>query len=281
MSLPFTKLHGAGNDFVLLDGRGELPPELGALARALGDRHTGVGFDQLLVVRDGSTHRYCMEIWNADGSRAEMCGNGIRCFAKWLFDRREITTGPITIETLGGPRWVDVDGYRDDGFKVAVGMGRPSFDPAALPMSPGPDSSSSARLVANGCAVDVVGVSVGNPHAVAFVDDVNEFPLESVGPTIERHPLFPQRVNFEIAQVTGPDALRVRVWERGAGLTLACGTGAAATAAVAIAEEKVVSGQVELDMPGGRLWVTWPGKGSEAVLHGPAATVFSGVWPGG
>ncbi len=279
VSLPFTKMHGAGNDFVLLDGRENMPADLSGLAGALADRHFGVGCDQVLVVRTGAAARFAMEIWNSDGSRAEMCGNGIRCLAKWLFDGGELGAGREPIETLGGARWVEVGGYSHGVFEVAVGMGVPSFDPASLPMRPGAVAPNEARLTPDGLALDIVGVSMGNPHAVAFVDDVDAFPLHAIGPMVESDGVFPDRVNFEVVQVTGPASLRVRVWERGAGLTLACGTGAAAAAAAGVAAGKVQAGHVELDMPGGRLAVSWDGPGTESVLHGPAVTVFSGQWP--
>ena len=278
MSLTFTKMHGAGNDFVLLDGRGTLPVAIESLATALADRRFGVGCDQVLVVRDGQEARFAMDIWNADGSRAEMCGNGIRCFAKWLYERGELGSRREVIETLGGPRWVEV-AEADGELRVTVGMGVPSFDPASLPMTPGTQVPNAATLQVNGHVIDVTGVSVGNPHVVAFIDDVDAFPLAAVGPLVERHPWFPQRTNFEVVSITAQRELRVRVWERGAGLTLACGSGATAVTAAAIAAGRVAPGEVALDMPGGRLQVTWGGGESELTLRGPATTVFAGEWP--
>ena len=278
MSLTFTKMHGAGNDFVLLDGRGTLPVAIESLATALADRRFGVGCDQILVVRDGQEARFAMDIWNADGSRAEMCGNGIRCFAKWLYERGELGSRREVIETLGGPRWVEV-AEADGELRVTVGMGVPSFDPASLPMTPGTQVPNAATLQVNGHVIDVTGVSVGNPHVVAFIDDVDAFPLATVGPLVERHPWFPQRTNFEVVSITAQRELRVRVWERGAGLTLACGSGATAVTAAAIAAGRVAPGEVALDMPGGRLQVTWGGGESELTLRGPATTVFAGEWP--
>ncbi len=278
MSLTFTKMHGAGNDFVLLDGRGTLPVAIESLATALADRRFGVGCDQVLVVRDGQEARFAMDIWNADGSRAEMCGNGIRCFAKWLYERGELGSRREVIETLGGPRWVEV-AEADGELRVTVGMGVPSFDPASLPMTPGTQVPNAATLQVNGHVIDVTGVSVGNPHVVAFIDDVDAFPLATVGPLVERHPWFPQRTNFEVVSITAQRELRVRVWERGAGLTLACGSGATAVTAAAIAAGRVAPGEVALDMPGGRLQVTWGGGESELTLRGPATTVFAGEWP--
>ena len=278
MTLPFTKMHGAGNDFVLLDGRADLPSDLGDVARAIGDRHMGVGFDQLLVVRDGQSHPYHMEIWNSDGSLAEMCGNGIRCFAKWLYDQGELSTGPVTVQTAGGPRPIQVGGYVNGSFQAAVGMGVPDFDPANIPMhTNGPGSRTT--LNPNGMQLTVTGVSMGNPHAVSFQDSVDEFPLEHIGPLVEHDPAFPERVNFEIVQVLAPGHLSVRVWERGAGITLACGTGASAAVAAAVLEGRIDPGTVDLDMPGGRLRVDWNGPGHELILRGPAATVFEGAWP--
>ena len=278
MSLTFTKMHGAGNDFVLLDGRGTLPVAIESLATALADRRFGVGCDQVLVVRDGQEARFAMDIWNADGSRAEMCGNGIRCFAKWLYERGELDGQREIIETLGGPRWVEV-AEADGELRVTVGMGMPSFDPASLPMTPGTQVPNAATLQVDGHVIDVTGVSVGNPHVVAFIDDVDAFPLATVGPLVERHPWFPQRTNFEVVSITAQRELRVRVWERGAGLTLACGSGATAVTAAAIAAGRVAPGEVALDMPGGRLQVTWGGGESELTLRGPATTVFAGEWP--
>ena len=278
MTLPFTKMHGAGNDFVLLDGRRDLPADLGDVARAIGNRHVGVGFDQLLVVRDGASHPYHMEIWNSDGSLAQMCGNGIRCFAKWLYDQGELTSGEVSVETAGGPRRLDVAGYVNGAFQAAVGMGVPDFDPANIPMhTEGPGSRTT--LNPNGMHLTVTGVSMGNPHAVSFQDSVEDFPLERIGPLVEHDPAFPERVNFEIVQVLAPGRLKVRVWERGAGITLACGTGASASVAVAVLEGRIDPGPVDLDMPGGRLRVVWDGSGHELILRGPAATVFEGAWP--
>ena len=278
MSLHFTKMHGAGNDFVLLDGRKNVPAELGDVARAIGDRHMGVGFDQLLVVRDSESHPYHMEIWNSDGSLAEMCGNGIRCFAKWLFDHGELSSGLVTVETAGGPRRIEISGYVNGSFEAAVGMGIPDFEPSNIPMvATGPGSH--AILRPDGLTLPVTGVSMGNPHAVCFQDSVDDFPLQQVGPLVEHDPTFPERVNFEVVQVKGPRHLRARVWERGAGITLACGTGASAAVAAAVLEGRIDAGAVELDMPGGRLRVVWDGPGHELILRGPAATVFEGVWP--
>jgi diaminopimelate epimerase len=278
MSHSFTKMHGAGNDFVLLDGRNHLPANVGPLARAMANRQTGVGFDQLLVVRNGATTSYAMEIWNSDGSRAEMCGNGIRCFAKWLFDQGEVSAGPLEVETLGGVRQLQVSGYRNTEFEASVGMGVPDFDPTHIPLD-SDDHTNRVTLYPGGIRLDLTGVSMGNPHAVAFRDDLDRFPLSKIGPLVEFDPAFPERINFEIVHVVGPRNLEARVWERGTGITMACGTGAAAAVAVAIHEGRIDPGSVDLDMPGGTLRVTWSGANEELILRGPAVTVFNGIWP--
>ena len=278
MNIPFTKMHGAGNDFALLDGRNALVDDLGALARSMGDRHLGVGFDQLLVVRNGSAHPFKMEIWNADGSRAEMCGNGIRCFAKWLFDEQDISVGVMNVETEAGVRRLNVSGYENGSFYASVGMGVPDFEPSHIPMN-ADRARTPTTINVEGHEVTVTGVSMGNPHAVSFQSDIDAFPLSEIGPLVEGHPLFPERVNFEIVHVKKENGhLAARVWERGAGLTLACGTGAAASAAVAIQAGKTPPGDVLVDMPGGSLHVTWWGDGNELILRGPAVTVFDSVW---
>ena len=278
MSRSFTKMHGAGNDFVLLDGRSHLPTNVGPLAQAMANRRTGVGFDQLLVVRHGDTTPYAMEIWNADGSQAEMCGNGIRCFAKWLFDQGEVSTGPLEVETRGGIRQLQISGYRNAEFEASVGMGVPDFDPAHIPMNSN-DRTNRVTLHPAGIRLDLTGVSMGNPHAVAFRDDLDQFPLSEIGPLVEFDPAFPERVNFEIVRVLDPRHLEARVWERGTGITMACGTGAAAAIAVAIHQGRIDPGSVDLDMPGGTLGVTWLGDNDELILRGPATTVFNGTWP--
>jgi len=271
-------MHGAGNDFVLLDGRNHLPANVGPLAQAMANRRTGIGFDQLLVVRNGEATSYAMEIWNADGSRAEMCGNGIRCFAKWLFDQGEVSAGPLEVETLGGVRKLQVSGYQNTEFEASVGMGVPDFDPTHIPMD-SDDHTNQVTLYPDDVRLDLTGVSMGNPHAVAFRDDLDQFPLSKIGPLVEFDPVFPERINFEIVHVVDPQRLEARVWERGAGITMACGTGAAAVVAVAMHEGRIDPGSVALEMPGGTLGVTWSGANEELILRGPAVTVFNGIWP--
>ncbi|HTY19228.1 MAG TPA: diaminopimelate epimerase [Myxococcota bacterium] len=271
--LEFTKMHGAGNDFVVLDGlRGVLPPIEG-LARRLADRHFGVGADQILVLRPSRVADVRMEIYDADGSQVEMCGNGIRAVFKYLRDRGLTDKQELAVETLGGvvrPSWAGAD-------RVRVEMGRPIFAPAKIPtrLGTGDGPVVDAPLEVGGATWRVTAVSMGNPHAVLFVDDVDEAPVTSLGPRIEHHPAFPNRVNVEFIQVVGRDRLRQRTWERGTGETLACGSGACA-AAVASILRGVADRELSVELRGGALQIAWPAADAGVTMTGPAAEVFSG-----
>jgi len=280
-TLEFTKMHGAGNDFVVLDGlAGELPP-LEPLAAQLCDRHLGIGADQLLVVRPSRAADFRMEIFNADGSQVEMCANGIRCFFKYLRDRGHTAADEIGVETLSGvvrPRWAG------EG-RVRVDMGRPVLEPAKIPTTLGPADGPvlDAPLDVDGEAVSVSCVSMGNPHAVVFVDDVDAAPVEELGPRVEHSPAFPNRVNVEFVEVVDRARVRQRTWERGTGETLACGSGACATAVASILLGHVDEA-VTVELRGGELEIQWAGRsepaGSESVwMTGPTATVFTGEIP--
>ncbi len=301
-TLPFAKFQGAGNDFVIVDGRrraavgGREGLDWGGLARRLCDRHFGVGADGLLVASDpqasGAAQR--MRMFNPDGSEAEMCGNGLRCFVRWLVDRHEVPAARLAVETGAGVLPVEVGA---DGW-VAAGMGRPALRPGEIPLSTEaaagqPPAGPVLRLPLElpdlpGVQYEATCVSMGNPHAVVFVPDTAAVPLERHGPLLERHAAFPARTNVEFCQVLGSDRLRVRVWERGAGITLACGTGACA-AVVAARLRGYVGGRVAVELPGGELevtWAGWPGAGRPAAdeapapvtLRGPAVRVFDGEW---
>ncbi len=263
--LAFMKMHGAGNDFVVIDSRGRGADASGvttvALARTLGDRNRGVGFDQLAEIRDATDADIALDFWNSDGSRAGACGNATRCVADHVMrgtgkDRVRIRTerGLLQAERLA------------DG-RVNVNMGPPQLDWAAVPLSHAVDPT---HLPLPG---DPAAVGMGNPHCVFFVPDAEAVDLPVVGPALEHDPLFPQRTNVEFAALTAPDHLRMRVWERGAGITLACGSGACATA-VAAHLRGLTGRQVRLDMDGGQLQVDWRDDG--VWLTGPVALVFDG-----
>jgi len=272
-SLEFTKMHGAGNDFVVLDGvNRELPP-IEPLARLLCDRHFGIGADQLLVVRPSRAADFRMEIFNADGSQVEMCANGIRAFYKYVRDRGLTGQDEIGVETLSGvvrPRWAGVD-------RVLVDMGRPLLEPAKIPTTLGAGDGPvlDAPLEVDGETLRVSCVSMGNPHAVLFVGDPDTAPLERLGPRIEHHPAFPNRVNVEFVAAVDRGRIRQRTWERGTGETLACGSGACAVAVVSMLRE-LVDRRVTVELRGGELEIAWEGEAASVFMTGPAAEVFSG-----
>jgi diaminopimelate epimerase len=274
--LDFTKMHGAGNDFVVLDGlTRELPP-LEPIAARLCDRHFGIGADQLLVVRASRAADFRMEIYNADGSQVEMCANGIRCFYKYLRDRGLTRADEIAVETLSGvvrPRWLGKD-------RVRVDMGRPVFEPAKIPttLAAGDGPVLDVPLEVGGRTLRVSSVSMGNPHAVIEVEDPDAVPVSELGPRIERHPAFPNRVNVEFVAPAGRGRLRQRTWERGTGETLACGSGACAAAVVSMLRGRV-DRVVLVELRGGALEIEWPGQDAHVFMTGPAAEVFSGSFP--
>lgn len=272
MKIQFTKMHGLGNDFVVLDAvRQRFVPDA-AQVRFLADRHFGVGCDQLLIVEkpQGSDADFRYRIFNADGGEVEQCGNGARCFARFVKDRGLSDKSEIHVETAGGliaPR------LEDDG-QVTVDMGVPRFAPTDIPFIGDADASSHQLEIA-GRFVDIGAVSMGNPHAVQVVEDVDAAPVATDGPRIESHPRFPRRVNAGFMQVVDRHAIRLRVYERGAGETLACGTGACAAAVTGI-RQGLLDSPVEVRMRGGRLVVAWDGPGTPVRMTGPAVTVFDG-----
>ena len=270
----FTKMHGAGNDFVVLDGVRDALPPIEPLAARLCDRHLGIGADQLLVVRPGANADFRMEIWNADGSQVEMCANGIRAFYKYLRDHGHTDRAEISVETLSGvvrPRWAGSD-------RVIVDMGRPILAPAKIPTTLGAGDGPvlDVPLAVEGGTLSVSSVSMGNPHAVIYVDDPDTAPVERWGRVIEHHSAFPNRVNVEFVRVLGRDRIAQRTWERGTGDTLACGSGACAVAVVSMLRG-VVDRRVSIELRGGVLEIAWPADDAHVEMTGPAAEVFTGV----
>ncbi|MFO7646974.1 MULTISPECIES: diaminopimelate epimerase [Halomonas] len=272
MLLHFTKMHGLGNDFMMVDlitQRARLEAEQ---VRQLADRRFGIGFDQLLVVeppRDPDMDfRY--RIYNADGSEVENCGNGARCFARFVRDQRLTHKHEIHVETAGGPLVLRVE---DDG-RVRVDMGEPRFAPADLPFEADEDRPLHV-LEVDGEPVEVAVASLGNPHAVLRVDDVDSAPVARLGPAIEAHPRFPRRVNVGFMQVVSAHEIRLRVFERGSGETLACGTGACAAVACGI-RQGLLESPVTVHLPGGELTIEWAGPGAPLAMTGPATRVFDG-----
>jgi len=278
--LEFTKMHGAGNDFVVLDALARELPPLENLAARIADRHLGVGCDQILVIRPSEAADFRMDIYDADGSRVEMCGNGVRAVLKYLRDRGHTHADEISIETLGGvvrPRWM---GRHGDVDSVRVDMGRPVLAPAKIPtrLGSGDGPVLDAPLEVDGGHFAVSCVSMGNPHAVLYVDDPKTAPVLELGPRIERHPAFPNRTNVEFVTVEGRDRIRQRTFERGTGETLACGSGACAVAVVSMLHG-VVDREVVVELRGGALHIEWADDDAPVFMTGPAAEVFTGRFP--
>jgi len=272
MKLRFTKMHGLGNDFVVIDAT-RAPVELTpARVRAIADRYFGVGCDQLLVVEPASRPEvdFRYRIFNADGGEVEQCGNGARCFVRFVHDKRLTERREIRVETKSGliaPR------LREDGL-VTVDMGVPELAPAKIPFVSDSDAVVQP-LEVDGRIVAITAVSMGNPHAVQVVADVEAAPVAAQGAAIERHPRFPARVNAGFMEVADPHRIRLRVFERGAGETLACGTGACA-AVVAGILRGLLESPVRVDTRGGELEIAWDGPGAPVMMTGPAVTVFEG-----
>jgi diaminopimelate epimerase len=274
MRIEFLKMQGLGNDFLVFDApaiAADTPLDSDKL-RALADRHTGVGFDQALMLeppRDSGS-RVFYRIFNSDGTEVEQCGNGARCIAALLYARAPELGRNLAMGSPGGMVHARV---RDDGM-VSVDMGIPNFDPRSLPMLAATEAPSYSLRV-DAADVDIGAVSMGNPHAVLQVSDVKTAPVGLFGPSIEHHAFFPKRTNVGFMQIVARDHIRLRVFERGAGETLACGTGACAAVAVG-RRQGLLDENVRVDLPGGTAMVSWPGRGERLWLTGPATTVFTG-----
>ncbi len=279
--MKFTKMEGAGNDYIYVDAR-SLRLDWPELSRRISDRHFGVGGDGLILIENSGIADLKMSMFNADGSQGEMCGNGIRCFTKYAIEREIVhpSNNGLTVETLAGVRTV-VPTYDGGAIKGArVSMGPPILEPADIPVALEVDAAPPVLdhpFDIDGTDLPLSFVSMGNPHAVTFIEQpVAEFPLHELGPRVEHHPIFPRRVNFEIVNVGGPGKLTARVWERGSGETMACGTGACAIA-VAARLAGHCGDVVDITLPGGILRIEWDGQG-EVFLEGPAVEVFNGEW---
>jgi diaminopimelate epimerase len=273
MRLEFTKMHGTGNDFVVIDAinqRVELSPER---VRFLADRRYGIGCDQLLLVEaaSGTAADFRYRIFNADGGEVGQCGNGARCFMRFVHDRGLTEQREIDVQTLRGRLHLVLE---DDG-QVTVNMGEPHLDPADIPFEAPTCAPSYTLAVAGEEPLEIGVVSLGNPHAVTLVADIDAAPVQRLGPKIERHPRFPQRVNAGFMQIIDFETIRLRVYERGSGETLACGSGACAAVVIGRLWDQLAS-RVKVSLKGGDLVVSWAGKGSPVYLTGPATQVFQG-----
>jgi diaminopimelate epimerase len=280
----FSKMHGLGNDYVVIDCVSQQisvsEQSLPRLAREMSDRHFGIGSDGILLVLPSKVAHFRMRIFNPDGSEAEMCGNGVRIFARYVYDHRLTTRRELEIETLAGIIRPKLQLRAGKVSAVTVDMGAPRLERKEIPMKGKGGRPLRERLRVLGERFEATCVSMGNPHCVIFVDDVNKFPVERFGPVIEHHDLFPRRTNVEFVQVLGPAELRMRVWERGAGETLACGTGAAASLVAAHLTGRT-GRKVTIHLRGGDLKVWWNPDDDHVFITGPAEEVFTGEWPRG
>lgn len=282
--MKFTKMHGCGNDYVYVDCTKEVIPDIAATAVRVSDRHFGIGSDGLILIKSSEVADFEMDMYNADGSRGKMCGNGIRCVAKYVYDHGLTNKTEITVDTQAGIKTLQLTVCDGKVSKVRVDMGEPVLIPQEIPVKASvlglADDRREAIIaqpftVANS-SYDITCVSMGNPHCITFIDeDVRSFPLEAIGSLFEKHELFPEGVNTEFVNIIDKEHLRMRVWERGSGETLACGTGACAVA-VASYLNGVTGRKVDVELMGGHLEIVYDAATNHVFMTGPATEVFSG-----
>ena len=271
----FTKMEGLGNDYVYVNCLAEQVENPASLAQMVSDRHFGIGSDGLILIRPSSVADFFMEMFNADGSRSEMCGNGIRCVGKYVYDHGLTDKTRVDVNTLAGIKHLEL--HIEDGVvaTVTVDMGEPVLEAGLIPVVVEQSPVVAQPIEVCGQTFEMTCVSMGNPHAVVFVDDVEGFPVEEIGRPFEFHPAFPRRVNAEFVQVISPTEVAMRVWERGTGETLACGTGACATTVACILNGRTED-EITLHLLGGDLKVRWDREQNRVFMTGPATTVFDG-----
>ena len=272
--MKFTKMQGIGNDYIYFNCFEEAIENPAELSRRLSDRRFGIGGDGICLIKPSDRADAFMDLYNADGSRAMMCGNGIRCVGKYVYERGICRRDVLKIDTLSGVKTLYLTVENGTVTAVKVNMGEPILEPAKIPTTL--SSNLKQKIQANNTEYEVTAVSMGNPHSVIFTDEVDTLDLEKIGPALENHPVFPERVNTEFVQVLGPHEVRMRVWERGSGETWACGTGACATVVAC-----VLNGKTERDvivhLRGGDLTIYWNEKTGEVEMTGPAQFVFDGT----
>lgn len=282
--MKFTKMHGCGNDYVYVDCTKEVIPDIAATAVRVSDRHFGIGSDGLILIKSSEVADFEMDMYNADGSRGKMCGNGIRCVAKYVYDHGLTNKTEITVDTQAGIKTLQLTVCDGKVSKVRVDMGEPVLIPQEIPVKAsvlGLADDRREAIVAQPFTVanssyDITCVSMGNPHCITFIDeDVRSFPLEAIGALFEKHELFPEGVNTEFVNIIDKEHLRMRVWERGSGETLACGTGACAVAVASYLNE-FTGRKVDVELMGGHLEIVYDAATNHVFMTGPATEVFSG-----
>lgn len=275
--MKFTKMEGLGNDYVYVNCLKEKIDDPVKLAREVSDRHFGIGSDGLILIKSSQTADFCMDMYNADGSRSEMCGNGIRCVGKYVYDYGLTDKTEVSIETLAGIKYLTLIPENGKIREVTVDMGAPELKPEKIPVVSHKDILVKEPIEVGGTTYEMTCVSMGNPHAVVFVEATKDFPLEQVGPLFECHEVFPNRVNAEFIQVLNRKEVNMRVWERGTGETLACGTGACASTVACILND-LTEEEITLHLLGGDLKVRWDREQDKVFMTGPATTVFEGEY---
>ena len=273
--MKFTKMQGIGNDYVYVNCFEEKVENPGKLAVRVSDRHFGIGSDGLILIKPSERADFCMEMYNADGSEGAMCGNGVRCVGKYVYDYGLTEQTSIQVETKSGIKYLDLTVEEGKVSQVRVNMGAPELSPSGIPVLADGDKVLDAPIMVDGREYRMTCVSMGNPHAVVYLNDVKNLEIEKIGPMFEIHPCFPDRVNTEFVRVVDGHTLEMRVWERGSGETLACGTGACAVAVASILNGHV-SGEVTVKLLGGDLKILWDEQENIVYMTGPAAVVFDG-----
>lgn len=274
--MKFTKMHGAGNDYIYVNCFEEKVIHPEEVSRFVSDRHFGIGGDGLVLIKPSVRADFEMAMYNADGSQGEMCGNAIRCVGKYVYDRGMTDKMQISIDTLAGIKYLDLTLENGKVSVVKVNMGAPCLDAEKVPVTADTKQVINEPIEVEGRTYHITAVSMGNPHCVIFMEeDVRKLNLEAIGPVFENHPRFPRRINTEFVNVLDDSTLRMRVWERGSGETLACGTGTCATAVAAVLNGKSKN-EVTVQLIGGELQIAWAGGDAPVYMTGPAMTVFDG-----
>ena len=273
--MKFTKMQGLGNDYIYVNCFEEKIDNISQTAKRVSDRHFGIGSDGLVLICPSDVADFKMDMYNQDGSQAEMCGNAIRCVAKYVYDRGLTDKNEITIETLAGIKKLTLTIKDNKAALIRVNMGKPELDPKKIPINASGDTFIRQPVLIDGIEYLATGVSMGNPHIVTIVDDTDSLQIEKIGPKFENHSLFPNRINTEFAKVIDRNTIKMRVWERGAGETLACGTGACATM-VALNLSDLVDDNADLLLLGGKLNIEWNKNDGCVYMTGPAEFVFDG-----
>ena len=277
--MDFVKMHGLGNDFVFIEDKTGQDKDYTALARAMCNRHTGIGADGLIVIVDSRVADVRMRIINSDGSEAEMCGNGIRCFAKYVYDNGIIEKKQFTVETPAGIMEPEITVGADNKAKlITINMGRPSFNRSEIPMEGADGRVLNEDLCVNGANWKITSLLLGVPHTVTYVDDVDTVDIEKIGPLFEKHEAFPKHTNINFAQQMDDRTVKVRTWERGAGATLACGTGSCSVAVASFLNGRT-GREVDIQLPLGTLHIEYREEDGNVYMTGPAAVSFTGTWP--